>query len=65
MKNYYNALNSIENEVYFYMFAVKPNGQLMDNSEIAHVVGISEDYLLDVLNSINKKINDSGSYYSD
>ena len=62
--NEFEGLCGIEKEIYFYMFAVKPNGMLMDNSEIALTLGITEEYLLDVLENINKKINGS-EYYSD
>jgi len=59
------GLNGIEKEVYLYAYAVKPNGNLMDNSEIAKELGISEEYLLEVLNNISNKINSSGNYYLD
>lgn len=63
--NEVEGLVGIEKEVYLYAYAVKPNGNLMDNSEIARELGISEECLLDVLDNINNKINRSGSYYSD
>ena len=57
--NEVEGLVGIEKEVYLYAYAVKPNGNLMDNSEIARELGITEEYLLDVLDSINNKITSS------
>ena len=54
-----NELVGIEKDVYLYAYCVKQNGYLMDNREIASELGISEDYLLEVLEKINKKIRTS------
>lgn len=55
----------IEQEVFSYMYIINENKNLMDNSEIAKAIGITETYLLDVLKSINSKINNSDCSFLD
>lgn len=59
------GLNEIEREVYLYSCSYQENGLLLTNDQIADKVGISIDYLLEVLDGINAKMNRAGSYYSD
>ena len=59
-------LVGLEKEVFRLAYQAYDNyGFALTNEEVAEKAGISIDYLYEVLNNIDKKINNSGSYYSD
>ncbi len=63
MKNLY--LTPLEREVFGYLHQYRNDGNLIDNSQIAKILKISEEQLLTLLNKIQFKISHQGSYYSD